>query len=95
MPPRLLSLVSVVSPFAPIIMVTSSEQTARQSLVTRGLFPLLVGSMIGSDSLINRVLLAATRLGMCKQGDLAVVTSGSREATAGATNDMTVVRVAH
>jgi len=58
------------------------------------LYPLLVGSMVGSDSLIPRVLLAACRLGMCRAGDLAVVTSGSREATAGATNDMKVVVVA-
>lgn len=76
----------VVRPYSPILTVTSSEQTARQSLVTRGLFPLLVGSMIGSDSLINRVLAAAQRLGLVRPGDLAVVTSGSREATAGATN---------
>jgi len=87
-------LVSKYRPRCPIITVTSSEQTARQSLVSRGLFPLLVGSMLGSESLIPRVLLAAQRLGMCKQGDLAVVTSGSREATAGATNDMKVVCVA-
>jgi pyruvate kinase len=87
-------LVAKYRPHSPIITVTSSEQTARQSLVSRGLFPLLVGSMVGSDSLINRVLLAATRLGLCRQGDLAVVTSGSREATAGATNDMKVVCVA-
>jgi pyruvate kinase len=80
-------------PLAPIITVTSSEHTARQSLVSRGLFPLLVGSMAGSDSLINRVLLAVSRLGMCKPGDLAVVTSGSREATAGATNEMKVVEI--
>lgn len=86
-------LVSKYRPLSPILTVTSSEQTARQSLVSRGLFPLLVGSMVGSDSLINRVLVAATRLGMCKQGDLAVITSGSREATAGATNDMKVVCV--
>jgi pyruvate kinase len=86
-------LVAKYRPHIPIITVTSSEQTARQSLVTRGLFPLLVGSMLGSENLIPRVLLAATRLGMCKAGDLAVVTSGSREATAGATNDMKVITV--
>ena len=86
-------LVAKYRPSAAILTVTSSEQTARQSLASRGLFPLLVGSMIGSDSLINRVLIAASRLGMCKTGDLAVVTSGSREATAGATNEMKVIEI--
>jgi pyruvate kinase len=86
-------LVAKYRPRAPIVTVTSNEQTARQGLVSRGLFPLLVGSMVGSDSLINRVLIAAQRLGMCKVGDMVVVTSGSREATSGTTNDLKIIQV--
>jgi len=86
-------LVAKYRPRAPIVTVTSNEQTARQCLVSRGLFPLLVGSMVGSDSLINRVLIAAQRLGMCKVGDMVVVTSGSREATSGTTNDVKIIQV--
>lgn len=77
----------------PVLTITSNEQTARQALVCRGLFPLLVGSMSGSDSLINRVLGAAKKLGMCRVGDLVVVTSGSREATPGTTNDLRIIQI--
>jgi pyruvate kinase len=87
-------LVSKYRPSAPILTVTSSEQTARQSLISRGLFPLLVGSMVGHDSLINRVLSAAQRLGICRSNDLAIVTSGNKEAEAGATNDLKIIQVA-
>lgn len=52
-------LVAKYRPRAPILCITSSEQVARQALVSRGLFPFLVGSMTGTDSLVSRVLTAA------------------------------------
>jgi len=80
-------------PVAPVICVTSNETTARQLLVHRGLFPLVVGSMLGTDSLIARSLAAATRSGLCKKGDLVVVISGMREGVSGTTNVLRVLTV--
>lgn len=86
-------LVAKYHPRAPILAVTRSEMCAQQCLTTRGLFPLLVDSMSGTESLIHRVIKAAKRLGFVRVGDLVVVVSGSREAVAGTTNDMRVMQV--
>ena len=86
-------LVAKYRPRSPIVTVTSNEQTARQSLIVRGLFPLLVSSMVGSESLTDRVLTAAQRLQMCGVGDKVVVTQGIREAKSGTTNEMKIVTI--
>jgi pyruvate kinase len=88
-------LVSKYRPSAHIITITSSELCARQCLLSRGLFPLLVSTMSGSASLIHRAILAAENLGMCKLGDLVVVTSGTHEGVSGATNDLKVIQVTY
>eukprot|EP00189_Rhodosorus_marinus_P012858 CAMPEP_0184742008 /NCGR_PEP_ID=MMETSP0315-20130426/5011_1 /TAXON_ID=101924 /ORGANISM="Rhodosorus marinus, Strain UTEX LB 2760" /LENGTH=500 /DNA_ID=CAMNT_0027212639 /DNA_START=259 /DNA_END=1761 /DNA_ORIENTATION=+ len=80
-------------PIAPVICVSANEGTARQLLVHRGLFPLVVGSMLGTESLIARSLAAATRSGLCKKGDLVVVISGMREGVSGTTNVLRVLTV--
>jgi len=80
-------------PAAPILCITSSEQIARQALVSRGLLPLLVGSMKGADSLIARAIEVAKRLGMCKIGDIVVATTGAKEGVAGLTNNLKVLTV--
>jgi pyruvate kinase len=86
-------LVSKFKPKAPILAITASDQNARQCMVSHGVFPLLVGSMSGSESLIQRCLVAGINLGMCKSGDLVIVISGAREAESGWTNAMTVEQV--
>jgi len=88
-------LVAKYRPAAPILAITSSERSARQCLVTRGLFPLLVGSMSGTASLTHRAIrTAAETIGMCKIGDRVVVTSG-HEGVSGATDDLKVIQVAY
>jgi hypothetical protein len=52
--------------------------------------------MTGSDTLVHRIIIAACEnLEMCRMGDLVIVTSGTTEATSGATNDMRVIKVAY
>eukprot|EP00460_Paracercomonas_marina_P000790 EW704849.1.p1 GENE.EW704849.1~~EW704849.1.p1 ORF type:complete len:160 (+),score=54.90 EW704849.1:28-480(+) len=86
-------LVSKYRPNAHILTITSSEQSARQCLVSRGLFPLLVSSMSGTASLIRRAIVAAEKLRMCKMGDLVIITSGQKEGVSGNTNDLKIVQV--
>ncbi|GAB0497683.1 hypothetical protein MMPV_009020 [Pyropia vietnamensis] len=86
-------LVCKYRPSAPVICVTSNEATARQMLIHRGAFPLCVGSMMATESLIARSLRRATSLGLCSKGDLVVVVSGMREGVSGATNVLRVLTV--
>lgn len=86
-------LVAKYRPGCPVLTITANEQVARQTMTTRGLFPLLVGSMIGTDSLIHRAVIAAQKLEMCAVGDLVVITSGVKEAVSGATNIMKILQV--
>jgi len=88
-------LVAKYRPNVPILTVTSSERAARQCLISRALFPLLVGSMSGTASLTHRAILAAENIGFCKIGDIIVITSGTREGVSGATNDLKVIQVTY
>jgi len=88
-------LVSKYRPNSPILAITASEQSARQLLVSRGVFPLLVGSMSGTASLIHRAIMAAEKIGLCKLNDLVVVTSGNLEGVSNQTNDLKVIQVTY
>lgn len=79
-------------PVSPVICVTSNETTARQLMIHRGAFPLVVGSMVGTESLIARVLNRSTAAGLCKKGDLIVLVSGMREGVTGGTNILRVIK---
>jgi pyruvate kinase len=85
-------MVSKYRPKCPIICVTSNESTARQLLIHRGTFPMVVGSMLGTESLIARSLGRATASNLCKKGDLVVLVSGMREGVSGSTNIMRVIK---
>lgn len=80
-------------PKAPILCLTADEQVARQALASRGVLPLLVGSMKGADSLIARAVEVAKNLGMCDIGDVVVATTGAKEGVAGMTNNLKVLTV--
>jgi len=47
-------LVSKYKPKSKIIAVTQHEQTARQLQITRGVLPVIVGSVIGTESMIKK-----------------------------------------
>eukprot|EP00164_Ancoracysta_twista_P010886 GFYU01016576.1.p1 GENE.GFYU01016576.1~~GFYU01016576.1.p1 ORF type:complete len:542 (-),score=164.17 GFYU01016576.1:218-1843(-) len=90
---RTARLIAKYRPPCATLCITASEQTARQTMVSRGLYPLLVGSMFGTDAIIEKALKTAKDLKLCKRGDLAIVTSGMKEGVPGSTNVLKVVTV--
>jgi pyruvate kinase len=79
-------------PIAPVLAVTSSPQAARQCQVLRGIYPLLVDSMAGTENIIHRAMLWGVKMGMANSGDNVVVTSGVLEDVSGSTNIMRVLQ---
>jgi pyruvate kinase len=79
-------------PIAPVLAVTSCATTARQCQVLRGIYPLLVDSMEGTENIIHRAMLWGVKMGMAQKDDNVVVTSGTLEAQTGATNIMRVLK---
>jgi pyruvate kinase len=77
----------------PVLCATCDEQVARQCLVLRGCYPMVVGSMVGSASLIARCLATAKVNGLCKTGDVCVVISGIQEGISGGTNVLRVLQI--
>ncbi|KAJ3013048.1 hypothetical protein HKX48_005939 [Thoreauomyces humboldtii] len=84
--------ISKYRPIAPVLAVTASPQAARQCQVLRGIYPLLVDSMEGSEDIIHRAMLLGVKMGMAQAGDPVVVTSGVLEGTVGSTNVMRVLK---
>lgn len=87
------SLVCKYRPSFPVICVTSNEATARQLMLFRGAFPFVVGSMVGTESLIGTVLNRCINARLCPANDLVVLVSGMREGESGGTNSMKVLVV--
>lgn len=82
-------LISKYRPNVPVLTVTPSDQAARQCLLYRSLYPLVVGH--SSDLTKLDISLAfASAEGFVKNGDLVVVTSGAIQNNSGATNTMTI-----
>jgi len=90
---RTARLVSKYKPHMPVLCATCDEQVARQCLVLRGCYPMVVGSMVGSASLIARCLATAKVNGLCKAGDVCVVISGIQEGISGGTNVLRVLQI--
>merc|ERR1719183_920004 len=90
---RTARLVSKYKPRMPVLCATCDDQVARQCLVLRGCYPMVVGSMVGSASLIARCLATAKVNGLCKPGDVCVVISGIQEGMSGGTNVLRVLQI--
>jgi len=90
---RTARLVSKYKPRMPVLCATTDEQVARQCLVLRGCYPMVVGSMVGSASLIARCLATAKVNGLCKTSDVCVVVSGIQEGISGGTNVLRVLQI--
>lgn len=84
-------LVAKYRPAPIIIAITQNKETARQLMVSRGVFPVVVGSVIGADRIIQRVIEQQKEIGVIKAGEYVVVTSGHIEGIAGQTNILKVV----
>ncbi|KAJ3311555.1 hypothetical protein HDV04_003933 [Boothiomyces sp. JEL0838] len=83
--------ISKYRPIAPVLAVTASHQVARQCQILRGIYPLVVESMSGTENIIHRAMLWGVKMGMAQKGDAVVVTSGVLEQIAGSTNIMRVL----
>ncbi|KAJ3172079.1 hypothetical protein HDU88_006893 [Geranomyces variabilis] len=86
--------ISKYRPIAPVLAVTSSPQAARQCQVLRGIYPMMVESMDGTENIIHRAMLWGVKMGMAQRGDPVVVTSGVLESKTGSTNIMRVLKCA-
>lgn len=84
--------ISKYRPIAPVLAITNSAQTARQCQVLRGIYPVLVESMNGTENIIFKAMLTGVKLGMAKKGDSVVVISGNIEGKNGCTNVMRVMK---
>ncbi len=79
-------------PKCPIISVTPNEWAAKAILIHRGVYSLVVGSLIGQDTLTSKVLEHAIEKGFTKHGDYVVITSGL-SGTVGSTNLLKIIKV--
>lgn len=86
-------LVSKYRPFCPVFVITAHRETARQLMISRGLFPVVVGSVIGTQGVINKTIRVAKEKGVVQRGDFVVVTSGMKEGVAGTTNLLKCITV--
>lgn len=82
--------VSKYRPHTPILCITSTEQTTRQILMTRGAMSYASSSMEGTDSLVEGAIAWATKKGYVKSGEIVVTTSGHIEGMSGSTNILKV-----
>ena len=62
-------------------------------MISRGIFNLLVGSLIGAESLLEKVMSEAKLKGLVCKGDTIIVTTGVNEGLEGSTNLLKVLQV--
>jgi len=86
-------LVSKYRPQCPILAVSASDTSAKQIMISRGIFNLLVGSLIGAESLLDKVMREAKARGLVSKGDFVIVTTGVNEGLEGSTNLLKVLQV--
>lgn len=79
-------------PKCPVLAVTPNDWAAKAILLHRGVEAMLVGSLVGSDTLINKVLEEAFERKLVISGDFVVVTSGL-SGTVGSTNLLKIIKV--
>jgi len=72
---KTVSLLAKQKPQCPVLVVTPNEWAAKQTMLLRGTFSMLVGSLVSSAPLLQKVLHEAYERGMCKLGDTLVFIS--------------------
>ena len=83
--------VSKYKPHMPCICITPSDQTARQLCLSRGLFPRIVGSMIGSDQILSHNCSKLVGEKIINEGAVVVCSHGDNHSSPGSTSVMKVV----
>ncbi|KAJ0396171.1 hypothetical protein P43SY_006214 [Pythium insidiosum] len=87
-------LISKYRPSQPILVLTALGETARQSEgFLKGTTARVMGSMIGTDSILYRATDLGKQFGWIKKGDAVVAIHGMQEARAGSTNMLKVLIV--
>ncbi|CAM9296416.1 unnamed protein product [Choristocarpus tenellus] len=85
-------LIAKYRPLAPIIAYTAQHDVARQcNGFCRGVETQVIGSMIGTDSIVFRAIDIGKSNGWIKPGDQVVCVHGMKEATSGSTNSIRVI----
>ena len=80
-------LVAKYRPAVPVLVLTSTDGVSRQvSGMFRGCTTVVVGSMIGTESILLRACEQCSTWGWCKPGDIIVAVFGTIEGRPGATN---------
>lgn len=77
----------------PVIAVTSDEKVLRQMMLYWGIIPVMQDCDDGADDMINKGIKCVKDLGIVKEGDVVVITSGSKRFETGATNIMKVHKI--
>jgi len=87
-------VVSKYRPACPILAVTANEGVVRRLLISRGVIPLKVESMKGTEKVLEEAFhYARDVIHAVKEGDVVVILSGHIEALSGATNMFQVTTV--
>jgi len=87
-------VVSKYRPACPILAVTADDGVVRHLLISRGVIPLKVDSMKGTEKVLETAFhYARDVIHAVKAGDVVIILSGQIEATSGATNMFQVTRV--
>jgi pyruvate kinase len=85
-------LIAKYRPSQPILVLTALGETARQSEgFLKGAYVRVMGSMIGTDSILYRATDIGKQLGWIQTGDAVVAIHGMLEARAGSTNMLKVL----
>lgn len=87
-------LIAKYRPEQPILVLTALAETARQSEgLLKGCYAKVMGSMIGTDSILYRATEIGKTNGWITKGDAVVAIHGMQEARAGSTNMLKVLVV--
>jgi pyruvate kinase len=62
-------------------------------MISKGIFYLLVGSLIGAESLLETVKKDALKRGFVNKGDCVIVTTGINEGLEGSTNLLKILKI--
>lgn len=79
------------NPQQPTVCITPSDQTARQLCLSRGVYPRVVGSMIGSEQILTHNVSKLVEEGVVKEGQVVICSHGDSHSSPGSTSVMKVV----
>lgn len=88
--------VSYLSPYdfdCPILAICNEKSIARKCLFFRGVIAIEVGSLIGTEAVVEKGVSFAKKENLIKKGDYCIILTGQHENVSGQTNAMRLIRV--